>query len=166
MFFLFFSCSEFVLHGDKEVSEEGQPEVVEEVGEDEPIEEEEPSLCSFSDLAAEEVGIGDECSPQEEGSFTPIVEWFYGSNKSCTSLPIVADLNGDNTPDILLNLTQGIIGTGTLTAIAGDGSGLTGLSADSVAFVNITSKPTLISGSSQIDHDATTNFVAGEHFVQ
>ena len=49
---------------------------------------------------------------------------------------------------------------------AGDGSGLTGLSADSVAFVNITSKPTLISGSSQIDHDATTNFVAGEHFIQ
>ena len=49
---------------------------------------------------------------------------------------------------------------------AGDGSGLTGLSADSVAYGNITSKPTLISGSSQIDHDATTNFVAGEHFIQ
>ena len=49
---------------------------------------------------------------------------------------------------------------------AGDGSGLTGLSADSVAYGNITSKPTLISGSSQVDHDATTNFVAGEHFLQ
>ena len=49
---------------------------------------------------------------------------------------------------------------------AGDGSNLTGLTADSVAFGNVTSKPTLISGSSQIDHDATTNFVAGEHFLQ
>jgi len=53
--------------------------------------------------------------------------------------------------------------TGSFT---GDGTGLTGLTADSVAFTNITGKPTLISSSAQVDHDQTTNFVAGEHFLQ
>ena len=40
----------------------------------------------------------------------------------------------------------------------GDGSGLTGLTADSVAYANITGKPTLVSGSSQIDVASTTNY--------
>ena len=48
----------------------------------------------------------------------------------------------------------------------GDGSGLTGIEADSVAFDDITGKPTLISSSIQIDHDQTTNFEADEHFTQ
>ncbi len=51
-------------------------------------------------------------------------------------------------------------------SFSGDGTGLTGLTADSVAFTNITGKPTLVSSSAQIDHDQTTNFVAGEHFLQ
>ena len=53
--------------------------------------------------------------------------------------------------------------TGSFT---GDGTGLTGLTADSVAFTNITGKPTLISSSAQVDHDQTTNFSADEHFTQ
>ena len=53
--------------------------------------------------------------------------------------------------------------TGSFT---GDGTGLTGISADSVAFTNITGKPTLISSSAQVDHDQTTNFSADEHFTQ
>ena len=40
----------------------------------------------------------------------------------------------------------------------GDGSGLTGLTADAVAYANITGKPTLVSGSSQIDVASTTNY--------
>lgn len=51
-------------------------------------------------------------------------------------------------------------------SFTGDGTGLTGLTADAVAFTNITGKPTLISSSAQVDHDQTTNFVAGEHFLQ
>lgn len=51
-------------------------------------------------------------------------------------------------------------------SFTGDGTGLTGLTADSVAFTNITGKPTLISSSAQVDHDQTTNFSADEHFTQ
>lgn len=48
----------------------------------------------------------------------------------------------------------------------GSGAGLTGVSADSIAFSNITGLPTLVSSSAQIDHDQTTNFDANEHFTQ
>jgi hypothetical protein len=54
--------------------------------------------------------------------------------------------------------------TGSFTgSFKGDGSGLTGVSATSVDFANITNKPALVSASGQIDHDLTTNFVANEH---
>jgi len=41
-----------------------------------------------------------------------------------------------------------------------------GLTADSVAYANVTDKPTLVSSSAQIDHDQTANFSADEHFTQ
>lgn len=57
--------------------------------------------------------------------------------------------------------------TGSFTgSFIGDGSGLTGITTDSVAFDNITGKPTLVSSSIQIDHDQTTNYNANEHFTQ
>jgi hypothetical protein len=37
------------------------------------------------------------------------------------------------------------------------------IQADSVAYANVNNKPSLVSGSIQIDHDAATNFVANEH---
>jgi len=40
------------------------------------------------------------------------------------------------------------------------------ITADSVDYPNITNLPTLVSGSSQIDHDQTTNFTQDEHFLQ
>ena len=63
--------------------------------------------------------------------------------------------------------------TGINSALTGSFSGsfkgtgdFTGLTADSVAYANVTGKPTLVSGSAQIDHDATTNFSADEHYTQ
>ena len=63
------------------------------------------------------------------------------------------------------NLTSPFTGSFT-GSFVGDGSGLTGVEADSVAFDDITGKPTLVSSSAQIDHDQTTNFEANEHFTQ
>ena len=40
----------------------------------------------------------------------------------------------------------------------GDGTGITGISADSVAFANITGKPTLVSGSAQIESHVSGAF--------
>ena len=37
------------------------------------------------------------------------------------------------------------------------------IQADSVAYANVNNKPSLVSGSIQIDHDSATNFVANEH---
>lgn len=55
--------------------------------------------------------------------------------------------------------------SGDIKAVNFRGSGefLTNIAADSVQYDNVLNKPTLVSASSQIDHDATTNFVANEH---
>jgi len=47
-------------------------------------------------------------------------------------------------------------------SFSGNGSGLTNLPAANVTFTD----SNIISSSVQVDHDQTTNFVAGEHFVQ
>ena len=67
-----------------------------------------------------EVGVTDTCIPHE-GGFTPIVEW-EASGTGCTALPVVGDLDGDGMPEILVNESFGL-GTGTLHAFHGDGSG-------------------------------------------
>ncbi len=60
-----------------------------------------------------------------------------------------------------LNYARNGVANQSITgSFKGDGSGLTGLSADSVAFANITGKPTLVSGSSQITISQTTGFTA------
>lgn len=60
-----------------------------------------------------------------------------------------------------LNYARNGVANQSITgSFKGDGSGLTGLSADSVAFANITGKPTLVSGSSQIVISQTTGFTA------
>jgi hypothetical protein len=58
-----------------------------------------------------------------------------------------------------LNYARNGVANQSITgSFKGDGSGLTGLSADSVAFSAITGKPTLVSGSSQITISQTTGF--------
>lgn len=55
---------------------------------------------------------------------------------------------------------NGVAGQSITGSFSGNGAGLTGLQADSVAFANITGKPTLVSGSSQITITDTTGFTA------
>jgi hypothetical protein len=69
-------------------------------------------------------------------------------------------------PTRLTHIEAGLVVTGSISSsvgFSGDGSNLTNVAASSVSYENITGKPTLVSASSQIDHDATTNFVANEH---
>lgn len=63
------------------------------------------------------------------------------------------------------HIEAGLVVTGSVTASAfsGDGSQLTGVSATSVEYANVLNKPALVSASVQIDHNATTNYVASQH---
>jgi trimeric autotransporter adhesin len=55
----------------------------------------------------------------------------------------------------------GVVLSGSFSgSFQGDGSNLTGVLADSIAFENITGKPTLVSGSSQIDITGTTGYTS------
>ncbi|MEC7986601.1 MAG: hypothetical protein VX278_15650 [Myxococcota bacterium] len=87
---------------------------------------EEPEECVLPGASGEEVGLSDSCVTEPEGGFVPVVEWSYGTGLGCLALPIVADITGDGNPEILLNLVGGlgIMETGTLTVLKGDGSGL------------------------------------------
>ena len=53
---------------------------------------------------------------------------------------------------------NGVAGQSITGSFSGDGSGLTGVLAGAIAFANITDKPTLVSGSSQITISQTTGF--------
>jgi hypothetical protein len=75
--------------------------------------------------------------------------------------------------------TSSILDTGTFVSVglplqvtgsisssvgfSGNGAGLTNVAASSVDYASITNKPTLVSASLQIDHNATTNYVANQH---
>ena len=67
----------------------------------------------------------------------------------------------------LTGLTSANNNTITLTYVFGlDGGGSITLNQSSDETITFTVSDSVISGSSQVDHDATTNFVAGEHFLQ
>ena len=83
-----------------------------------------PETCSPPEVLAEELGIGDSCPVEPIGGFTPIVEWSYGEGKGCLSLPIVADINLDGAPEIILNVTGLFNSPGELVVLNGDGSGV------------------------------------------
>lgn len=60
-----------------------------------------------------------------------------------------------------LNYARNGVANQSITgSFSGDGSGLTGVLAGAIAFANITGKPTLVSGSSQITITDTTGFTA------
>ena len=53
---------------------------------------------------------------------------------------------------VIVSGSKAVLAEVTASAgFSGDGSGLTGISADSVTFGNVTGKPTLVSGSGQIN---------------
>jgi hypothetical protein len=60
-----------------------------------------------------------------------------------------------------LNYARNGVANQSITgSFSGDGTGLTGISANAVAFANVTGKPTLVSGSAQITITDTTGFAA------
>jgi hypothetical protein len=62
-------------------------------------------------------------------------------------------------PDGSISASRGFSGS-----FYGNGSGLTGITTASyVEFVNVKNKPVIISGSIQIDHNATTNYTSNRH---
>jgi len=62
-------------------------------------------------------------------------------------------------PDGSVSSSRGFSGS-----FYGNGSGLTGITTASyVEYVNVKNKPTLVSGSIQIDHNATTNYSTNRH---
>ena len=81
-----------------------------------------PEGCDLDEPAAENVGEGDNCASGETGGFTPVVEWEVGTT-GCMAMPVVADLDGDGLPEVLVNEGYGF-GTGTMNVYRGDGSGL------------------------------------------
>ena len=81
-----------------------------------------PPTCELPELPGEEIGVGDLCTEPEDG-FEPVVEWSAGGGKGCLSQPIVADVNGDGAPEIIVNFTDLLGGAGDLMVLFGDGSG-------------------------------------------
>jgi len=62
-------------------------------------------------------------------------------------------------PDGSISASRGFSGS-----FYGNGSGLTGITTASyVEFTNVKNKPVIISGSIQIDHNATTNYTSNRH---
>ncbi len=80
-----------------------------------------PEDCPGAEQDAVEVGVSDVCVPKA-GSFTPIVEWDYGSGGELSYATVaVGDLNGDGMPDIAANVA-GFFGNGDLVLLNGDGT--------------------------------------------
>lgn len=65
------------------------------------------------------------CSEFVVGDFDPAIEWEGGRGKSMRALPVVADLDGDDLPEVIANLTNSLpaAGKGALVVYEGDGSG-------------------------------------------
>ncbi len=77
--------------------------------------------CPEEKWPAEEVSAGDECVPNNpSSSFTPIVEWEYGGFDGCLSLPVVGDLDGDGSAEVVFNNTSLFSAPGTLVVLNGE----------------------------------------------
>ncbi len=72
-----------------------------------------------------------------------------------------AEFTGSVSVDGGIMVTQSITASVISGSFVGDGSSLSGVTAADVDFVNVLNKPTLVSGSSQIDLTGTTNYVSG-----
>ena len=80
--------------------------------------------------------------------------------------------DGTNLTGVLHNVPSGTVSGSSQITLSGtignlDGSRIIGdVQASSVEYTNILNLPTLVSGSSQINHNTTTNYIAGQHFLQ
>lgn len=77
--------------------------------------------CTAAETADANPGITDECA-FKIGGFEPVVEWEAGTHQSSNAQPIVADLDGDGMPEVLMNIETTLLGTGNLVVLHGDGT--------------------------------------------
>ena len=119
---LFPACSDYDLVRGKDEAEGGDDTGV-------PHEDEDfwwdDGECSEEEYLDQEVGLTDNCS-FSTGGFNPIVEWDYASGSSSRAAVVVGDLDADGMPELVANVTVGLLptGTGKLVALHGDGSGV------------------------------------------
>jgi hypothetical protein len=112
----------------------------------------------FSNLIFGPLGTGPDDIPTLTGNYIVKVEDDGHGHHIVTSSIL------DNGTFVSVGLPLQVTGSiSSSVGFSGDGSGLTGVTATSVAFADITGKPTLVSASSQVDHNATTNYVANQH---
>ena len=116
------SCSEYDLNRPDDIDPKNPDDTEVEHETDHPDDSDPPPACELDELLGEEVGVGDQCGEPEEG-FEPVVEWSAGGSEGCLSQPIVADVNGDGLPEIIVNFTDLFGGAGDLKVLFGDGSG-------------------------------------------
>ncbi|RME26681.1 MAG: VCBS repeat-containing protein [Deltaproteobacteria bacterium] len=110
--------------------------------------------CDPELFPAERVGTDDGCPTEPEGGFTPIEEWVGGSGYGCLSQPLVADLDADGNPEVILTLIN-LLGTkGWLTVLDGrTGVTLWQTSTDNFAY----GSPPAVA---DIDHDGKGEIIA------
>jgi hypothetical protein len=123
-FLLLAACTEYYLDPEKK-----DPDPVLDTSDTEQVEDSDDSvpddgLCPTDLIPAEYVGMNDTCVEPPVGGFVPVVEWEAGAGYGCLSLPVVADLDGDGMPEVIVNLTGYFGSPGILSVWAGDGSGL------------------------------------------
>ncbi len=110
--------------------------------------------CDPELFPAERVGTDDGCPTEPKGGFTPIEEWVGGSGYGCLSQPLVADLDADGNPEVILTLVN-LLGTkGWLTVLDGQ-TGVTKwqTSTDNFAY----GSPPAVA---DIDHDGKGEIIA------
>ncbi|MEC8379652.1 MAG: VCBS repeat-containing protein [Myxococcota bacterium] len=119
MFIFLFSCSEYdIYRDDKTNTPSDSGSMSTDTASTPPIDAGE---CTVTPTPPEEIGIGDACPNVPVGGFDPIVEWTAGNGQGCLSLPVVADINQDGMPDVVLNLTNLFNSPGSLTVVSGNG---------------------------------------------
>ncbi len=117
------SCSEYDLNRPDDIDPKNPEDTFIPQDTEPPEDSDPPPSCELPDLPGEEIGVGDHCGEPDEG-FEPVIEWSYGGNQGCLSQPLVADVNGDGAPEIIVNLTDLFGGAGDLMVLKGDGSGV------------------------------------------
>ena len=116
------ACNEYDLNRPDDVDPKNPEDTDEPLDTEPPVDSPAPQECDLDDLLSEEIGVGDQCGETEDG-FEPIVEWSAGGSEGCLSQPIVADVDGDGRPEIIVNFTDLFGGAGDLKVLFGDGSG-------------------------------------------
>jgi len=117
------ACSEYDLNRPDDIDPKNPEDTTDPRDTEAPGETDPPPACELPELPAEEIGVGDHCGEPEDG-FEPVIEWSYFPGEGCLSQPLVADVNGDGEPEIIVNVTD-LLGTeGALKVIFGDGSGI------------------------------------------